>query len=235
MTQKWRQYAETLQTEYGPMVVPIHDVNQRDALIATGRGHAHDGAVMLRELLPEKGTFIDVGANIGVYTMVMARRAGITLAFEPQPVIATMLDETVRLNHLDNKVVSVCTCLGATDGDIELPQFDYGSRLNFGSIEFGPTQIEKLDQERRTDRTPEFVPLRRLDFFDLKRLHVLKIDVQRMELDVLAGAAETIRRCRPIMLVEWVLQDADKLSAAIEALGYRYEIVGDDWLCFPLT
>jgi FkbM family methyltransferase len=125
--------------------------------------------------------------------------------------------------------------VGRERGRIEIPQFDYNKPLNFGSIEFGGPQREKLEQDRRyaVEKT-EYVEVVPLDAFGFARLDILKIDVEGMEEDVLIGAAETLRRCRPILYVEHAKSDRDALTRMIEGAGYDiHPIQTLNVLCIP--
>src|SRR5262249_47620639 len=59
-----------------------------------------------------------------------------------------------------------------------------------------------------------------LDEFDLPRADLIKIDVEGMEMEVLAGAARVIERCHPVMLIEKIKADAAVLRMWLEARGY---------------
>jgi FkbM family methyltransferase len=75
--------------------------------------------------------------------------------------------------------------------------------MNFGSVEFTGEQSEKLVQDRGHDPAKaEFVPLTTIDRFEFPRADLMKIDVEGMELQVLEGSTQTIRRCRPVLFVE---------------------------------
>ena len=59
-----------------------------------------------------------------------------------------------------------------------------------------------------------------LDAFNLPRLDLVKIDVEGMELEALAGAAKSIQAHRPMMLIEALKVDAGKLRTWLEEQGY---------------
>jgi hypothetical protein len=69
------------------------------------------------------------------------------------------------------------------------------------------------------------VPRRTLDEYRLQNVSFIKIDVEGQEMNVLAGAAHTLERCRPTLLIEVlaILSRTDIRTelAAIENLGYR--------------
>ena len=229
-------------TDYGPMIVPLNDTHQTDALLQTRRAAHHAVVAELAELLdamPPGRTVVDAGANLGAFTMGLAPRVdGWLHAFEPQPVVANMLAGSVALSQRQNVRVH-CVCLGdPPDGvdRIAVPQFDYRRRMSYGSVEFGPEQVEHLGFDRGDDPARvEHVPYRPLDWYRLERLDLVKVDVQRMEVEMLAGARATLARCRPTMLIEWQGHDEVMLRAAIASHGYAVErAVGpDDWLCLP--
>lgn len=231
---------ELLDTDYGPMIVPTHDINQTGALRATRKGVHHDRMMLLAGLLdlaPPGRVFVDAGANIGAFTLGIAPHVddlGWLHAFEPQPVLANMLAGSMALTQRVNIRVHDIA-LGDSFNSIEVPQFDYGARLNFGSIEFGPEQLEVLTQERRHDPSRlEYARQAPLDAFEFPRIDVMKIDVQRMEIPLLRGAARTLQRCRPILFIEWIDNDRGELARALAAHGYTIaQEVGDDWLCQP--
>lgn len=227
-------------TVYGQMLVNRFDINQTNSLIKTGRAIDHEEIlilVRLLELFPEERVFVDVGANFGTYTLGMARGVGPkgkVYSFEAQRILSYMLAGSIAMNGLTN-VFCRNYAVGKERSKIEIPQFDYNRPLNFGSIEFGGQQREKLQQDRQysTDNT-EYVDVVTLDSFAFPRVDIMKIDVEGMEADVIEGAAETIRRCRPILYVEHTKSDLDALTRLISGFGYDAHLVHRlNLLCVP--
>src|SRR5262249_11490328 len=137
--------------------------------------------------------------------------AGHVTALEPQRLAYYCLCANVALNNLHH-VVCHQAAAGATAGTLVVPDLDPEAELNFGGLELfalppcGPGQA---------------VPGRLIDDLRLPACHLLKIDVEGMERQVLAGAAQTIRRHRPILYVEDDRPDRSaELRAALDALGY---------------
>lgn len=226
-------------TIYGQMIVNRNDINQTNALLKTGRAIDHDEIELLSHILSLIGndlTVIDVGANFGTYSLGLASRVGTRgkiHAFEPQRIIFNMLAGSVALNALTN-VYCYNIALGDREGSIEIPQFDYAKPLNFGSVEFGAEQREALTQARAYDSAAvEHVPLATIDQFAFPHVHLMKIDAEGMELEVLAGARETIERCRPVLYVEFIKVDSAVLRECIASLDYAIHPVGMNYLCIP--
>jgi len=93
--------------------------------------------------------FVDVGANIGAYTILASGIAGArSISFEPSASSFTYLERNVRLNDLTTKVILVKAALGAEDGHIFITD-DLGVE-NYVHFDANPEKSRKI-------------PLRRMD------------------------------------------------------------------------
>ena len=226
-------------TAYGQMLVNRHDINQTNALFKNGQAIDHGEIVLLSQILKLLGTdltVLDIGANFGTYTLALAQCVGPrgkVHAFEPQRIIFHMLAGSVALNSLGN-VFCHHVALGEREGRVEVPQFDYSQPLNFGSIEFTAEQREPLHQRRGHDpQSVEYVPLTTVDRFEFAQVHLMKIDAEGMEMQVLEGAMNTLRRCRPVLFLEFLKSDKAALRQRVAALDYAVYESGMNFLCIP--
>jgi FkbM family methyltransferase len=153
-------------------------------------GEFSEGEIALfGQILKPGMTVVDAGANIGAHTVYFAKAVGpkgLVLAFEPQPVIHHMLCGNIALNLLHN-TRAFNIGLGKEMTGWRPPTIDYSLGANFGGI-----SIE-------TSSGGQTVEIRTLDTFNLAACHMIKIDVEGMERDVLIGAEATIAKHRPIM------------------------------------
>lgn len=155
---------------------------------------------------------LDGGANIGALTVPLARRVGPTgkvLAVEPQRLTYYALCGNLALASLTN-TVALHAALGKGAGQITVPPLDLTRTQNVGGFSVaGHAEGEP-------------VPVLTVDGLRLAGLSLLKLDVEGMERDVLAGARETIQRCQPLLYVENDREEhRDALLADMKALGYR--------------
>ncbi len=128
---------------------------------------------------------LDVGANIGTHAVALARhvgRDGIVLAFEPQRAVHGILSTNLTLNAL-HWVHPIHAGVGAAPGEMIVPDYVYDQDYNFGAIplraaaERGwPVRVVRLD-----------------DYQWLPQCHLVKIDVEGMEAEVLDGARRVHR------------------------------------------
>jgi len=150
---------------------------------------------------------VEVGANIGAHTVSLARMVGpqgLLVAFEPQRVIFQLLCANVALNSLFN-VRTYQAAAGRAAGTLMVPPLDYAAENNFGGVSLGQAAMG------------EEVAVILLDSLTLPAVHVLKIDVEGIEAEVLAGARQLIARHRPILYLE--NDRREKSPALIRLLG----------------
>jgi FkbM family methyltransferase len=176
-------------------------------------GEFSEGEVELfRQVVQPGWCILDIGANMGAHTVFLAQATGprgCVRAFEPQRVLFQILCANIALNTLDN-VYTYHAAAGREEATITVPRLDYAVVQNFGSLSLGNWS--------EGDR----VPMITVDSLHLPACHLMKIDVEGMEAEVLAGAAQTIRQFRPVLYVE---NDRQEKSAALIcqllALEYR--------------
>jgi FkbM family methyltransferase len=178
---------------------------------------------------------VDVGANIGAHSLVLANEVGPTgkvFAFEAQRIVFYMLAGNLALNSIEN-VYAFHNAVSDQSGSIEIPQFDYSRPFSVGSVEFGDKQTEDIGQERLSlPEKRDFVETIRLDEKLASHVDFLKIDVEGMELKVLDGARGIIENSRPVMLVEFLKSDRLALIKWLTSAGYRmFTGIGDNFFC----
>lgn len=135
---------------------------------------------------------IDVGANMGEYSYWMARHARGVVAFEPNtdlwPSLVRLAGRKVRLES---------AALSRTPGP---GAFRY-VQSNTGVATVEPSNLLSMVEDRASVRQ-RTVDLRTLDSYSLDNVSFIKIDVEGHEEAVIEGARETLRRNRPVLLIE---------------------------------
>lgn len=158
---------------------------------------------------------VDVGANIGVHTLALARLVGprgSVLAFEPQRLVYQTLCANIALNSLDH-VQCLHAALDEVPGLLHLLDADPRVENNFGGAE-----LAMLAGDARAAAVPRLV----LDEVLGDRMpRLIKIDVEGMEAAVLRGARQVLARATPVLYVENDrIERSPALLALLEELGY---------------
>jgi FkbM family methyltransferase len=232
-------------SDHGAMIVNRFDYRIVDEQRAYGVGFKliEDGAYnkteieltsqlleLRRKYFGDGVVAVDCGANIGVHTVEWAKKMtgwGSIVAIEAQERIFYALAGNIAINNCFN-AIAVFAAVSATRGSMRVPRLDYLRPASFGSLE-----IKKLAKgefigqpiDYSVENTAE-IPTVTIDSLDLKRIDLIKIDVEGMEFDVLDGAEQSIRTHRPILFVEALKIDADKLRLRVEQMGYQIFAVG---------
>jgi FkbM family methyltransferase len=135
-----------------------------------------------RRLVPPGGVIVDVGANIGQYTLIAAQLAGPSgrvFSFEPDPVNAAALQRSIARNGFGDRIELLPIAVAGRSGEagFEVQPDRTRSRLcaNGRGVRPEATLV-------RTVALDDFVEER-----ELARLDLLKIDVEGADLDVLAA------------------------------------------------
>lgn len=148
----------------------------------------------LGRLLRHGDCFIDVGANIGLWSLragLLVGPTGRVWAVEPNPVVYKRLDEHVRLNDLKGVVVPVECAAGAFESCGVLKA---SNTHNVASVRLaGMGDKDAIIAVRRLD---EIVGMS-------SQPHGIKIDVEGSELAVLEGARDLLGKWRPWVCVEF--------------------------------
>lgn len=159
----------------------------------------------LRPYVSAGTTVIDVGAHIGTHTLAFAQwvASGSVIAVEPQAMVVCLLQANCLLNGVTNVELVNAVC-GSGPGEAVVQSFD---PANLGATAFRP-DVSLLGRIRRRLhmrplRMKTSVPVLRVD--DLagnRRVSLIKIDAEGMELSVLNGARTVLKNHHPVIFCE---------------------------------
>jgi FkbM family methyltransferase len=189
------------------------------ALLDARRRHFGDGVRVL-----------DLGANIGVFTVEWARHMagwGTVLTVEAQERVFYALAGNIAINNCFN-ARPIWAAVTSQPGTMRVPVLDHFAPTSFGSLELRQRpQTEEIGQpvEYREDRLTTITAVS-VDGFGLPRLDLMKVDVEGMELEVLEGARRTIGQFHPILVVENLKADKTALNRYLDEYGYRQFVLG---------
>ena len=205
-----------------PVFIELTYLDRTVSLRYTGRNSILEGAQMRGQFfeqaaleymaarLESGAVVIDVGANTGnhaVYFSLFCKASSVVL-FEPNPEAISALTETIAANGLTNVDSSYLGFgLGAGSGRFAI---DAPEGIALGSVSLTPDPAGEVE-------------VKALDGLALPRADLIKIDVEDMELEVLAGAKETIRGTRPLLYVEVMDNNLAVFLQFVEELDYKID------------
>ncbi|OGV85826.1 MAG: hypothetical protein A2340_11255 [Lentisphaerae bacterium RIFOXYB12_FULL_60_10] len=155
----------------------------------------------LNEVLATGMVVLDAGANVGLYTVFMAKKVGSggkVIAVEPSKREMCYLKENCRRNNLENVLLRQ-VALAANTGHAELcvAPDEYNGLNSIGRFRYPdiPVAAREMVKTMTIDDLVEECGLSRLDF--------IKLDVEGSEYEVLRGAYRTIQQHHPAIMIEY--------------------------------
>jgi len=230
-----------LSCDHGLMIVNRFDCNQEQVghgqwLLDHGNTSTIE-AFNCYESIKEfsEPVIFDIGANIGTFTTWMAKAfpKGKVYCFEPQREVFQMLCGNCSINNLYN-VYAYNIGLGKENTKIEFEEPNYFQKNDFGTFSL----VENIITEKTTNKI--VVQINTLDWFleyySIPKVHLLKIDVEGMDIDVLIGASKTIQKHFPVIFVEHSdnrKSVINELKQFLDQFEYSYSVIGNNLLCKP--
>lgn len=182
-------------------------------------------------MLPAHAICLDIGANIGIMTVLMARQApqGNIFAFEPVPANYRALKRVVKSYGLRNVSLHPIA-LGDRPRRVRMTMpLLQGVRMQ-GLSHVEHDSIEGYDAQA-DDYHVDQMPLDELDFLQDQPIHAIKMDVENYEQFVLMGGKSLIRRQRPLIYCElWDNENRRRCFDILQELGYRIHVLDHDTL-----
>jgi FkbM family methyltransferase len=243
----WRRRSLLMQRElyeravafpaYGEVAIPVQGVEgaflvdiRSDILrrVVFSGSYEPEAIATIRRVLPGKGDVIDIGANIGIFSVLMARAVGDrrVLAIEPTPAVARRLQRNISTNGVAANVIVEQCAVGGQTGEVTM-------NTVIGMEEYSRVGAMVLPDTAGKPIVAVTVPMHTLD--DLITRHglkptLIKMDIEGSEMRALSGATATLSKHRPTILAEVddrMLTAAGSSAAAVlgflRARGYSVQ------------
>ncbi len=183
------------------------------------------------ELIKPNYTVLDIGANIGMFSLLGSRLVGENgkvISFEPSRPTFDALNENLKLNNCSN-VITEQLALGDTEGSIFL----------------GDVENDAMNFIDKNQTSGESVPLKMLDNYlkenKILKVDFIKIDIEGAEMLCFKGAIDMLKTHRPTIIMEcnenWCKRfdyTVFDLLNFLHQFNYRFENYDENqWLCFP--
>ena len=200
--------------------VDLRDTGVGYDLFVQGRYEPAETAI-IKQIVRPGDNVIDVGANIGYYTVLFGHlvgQAGRVLAIEPDPETAELLRSNIRSNGLASRIEVIQAAAGSGHRLVKLHRSSIGNRGDFRvrSAQDPTLPANRFDDTVDVSEVPidDLVPT--WDHADF-----VKVDVQGYERRVLTGLAETLRRSPKITILTefWPTGITDAGDSAIDFLN----------------
>ena len=169
---------------------------------------------------------LDVGANVGIYTIPIAKRVQTVYACELDPLNIAILKENMFLNGVTENVVVLPFACGdsAKIVDVKFRDLAYGDALQL--IEGGDPQNTRLGHQNHSSKVVQFSLDDIFVKLDLARPNKVKIDVDGNELTVLQGMKDLIRGANEVYFEDSLSDSCREVVQFLLSTGFeKYQSV----------
>lgn len=177
-----------------------HDINDTSVASSILTNGIYEPELLkeIKSTLINGSTFIDGGANIGFFSLIASKiigPKGVVIAFEPTPLTSSFLKKNIKINNINNVVVSNN---GLSSSEKYLP-FVLTNKPEGNSIIF--------DKEKNLSNKNEIININTtsIDKFcinnDIQKVDLIKLDIEGQELEAIKGAKETLISNKNIKII----------------------------------
>jgi FkbM family methyltransferase len=195
----------TISVDYQGCKILIRPFMFSEILLVSGLWEPYVRSTL--EQATEDDVIVEVGANIGIYAVPLAKKVRKVIAFEPHPKTAEILERTIKLNSLNNLVL------------IKRPVADSKRNVLFGlaasPMDSGinaSKKIETIINIEGIDLDAALIIENRVDW--------LLIDVEGFEVDVLKGASNILQKYHPKIIIEIASYNLKSVNVILTVEGY---------------
>jgi len=223
-------------TDHGLMIINRFDnremVGHGQWLLDHGNCNTVEAHVCLSNVDNPNPIIFDIGANIGTFTTWFAKTFvnGQVYSFEPQPQVFNMLCGNVAINNYYNVRVFNYG-LGSKNDKFYLYEPDYFSSDDFGTFSLINTKLNVSNKKIVIEvKTLDWF----VEFYQIPYIDLLKIDAEGMDLDILKGGIETIKKFSPNIFIEHndnIRSIFNDIATFLLPFGYYFEEYQNNILC----
>jgi FkbM family methyltransferase len=193
-------------------------------------GFEENEILFLRRFLRPNDTFVDIGSNIGLFSLHAAQvigDGGKVIAFEPTPLTYNRLIENIKLNHFDNIIYAYNIGLSDKKGNLSL-NISADGHDAWNTFANKDDKIYSDKVEISVDSLDGFLQSYLKD--QLVNIDLIKVDVEGWERYVLSGAASLLAKDNaPVLMVEYTETNlfaagssCSEIYDFVESFGYKW-------------
>jgi len=216
-----------LKTDSGTIKIATNQTSYVTQLLYWNGYKKFEYSQIFETLSKDITSFLDIGANIGFYSLLAAKaNSNINIhAFEPAKGPKYFLNKNIKINHFETQIKSIDLALSSTKGTIDFYEVD---NLKYKYLDYNlagegnagtkKTSRNFIKNEVNTDSLDNFVNAENITSIDL-----IKLDTEGTEVDILKSGIECIKKHQPIIICETLFNTTEtELDVFFNELEYQF-------------
>ena len=174
-------------------------------------GYENEVVWILDKIIDKDSVCVDIGANIGIYTILCSEKGNKVISFEPHPAFHQRLLDNIERNGFKNVTAHQLALSSEKGGAILFSPPDSMRNKSATMKEINSELTEKISVKKDT-----------LDNFLAKeaRIDFIKIDTDGSDADVILGGKELIKKFKPTVLFEYIKEFPEIKARYDEAMSF---------------
>lgn len=211
-------YPLVMKTPYG-LKVKINDA----FMYGMFTGGYEPEITTILDKMQDDDVFIDVGANLGVYSMMAAAKSrhGQVISIEANKRFYDYLSENIRRNNLKNITALHYAIWNTNDEELTIYQTQDNISKQYNATLFGSEQGNVVNASKVRTRTLDSI----IEEFGCKRVDWLKIDIEGAESRALQGAVKTLEKTRNVLIEIHSEQNGHDCERVLKETGFATRIL----------
>jgi len=216
-----------LKTDSGILKIKTNQTSYISQLLFWNGYKNFEYAAIFESLSKDINSFLDIGANIGFYSLLGAKtNPNIKIhAFEPAKGPKHFLNKNIKINNFDKQIIPIDLALSNQKGTIDFYEVDNlkYKYLNYNLAGEGNAGTKKTSRNFIKNK----VNTNSLDNFinseNIKSIDLIKLDTEGTEVDILKSGIESIKKFQPIIISETLFNTTEKeLDFFFNTLSYQF-------------
>jgi FkbM family methyltransferase len=200
----------------------IYTVPETSTMVFDVRENYPTDQIVIREIWEEDvyevkqtrfnlgGVVIDIGANIGAFSLYAAYYGATVYAIEPEPHNLEALKKNIKLNNKEDSIYVCPYAISDYKGTAVISDEGGGATIVDDGIFGAEVEVMPLDMF--------------FDLYHIKEVDVLKIDVEGAEPEIILGASkETLQKCKYITM-EFDIRTGNRLGEITQKLSETHHV-----------
>lgn len=160
--------------------------NKKNENVNTYQEYIND---MLKTYYRPNTNILDVGANVGIFSLSFAKIASNCQihSFEPVKITNSLLNETIKINNINN---------------VKIYNYGLGDKNEELNINVNPNQLGCSSIKHNFKKETEKIIIKKLDDINIENISFIKVDIQEYEYEFLLGAKNTLKNNNIILILE---------------------------------